>query len=95
MTESSLCIFQYQLLNNAVFLNDRLSKFYPSVSPLCPLCQQNQENVLHFFCQEKTQALWYALYDATSSHITLPTLRPVIAILGEWNKLEQNNIVII
>ena len=85
--ESSSHIFQYQLLNNAIFLNDRLSEFDPSISPLCSLCQQSPYNVLHFFCEcRKTQALWHALCDAMSPHITLPTLCPIIAILGEWNK---------
>ena len=49
--ESSLRVFQYQLLNNTIFLNDRLSKFDPSISPLCSLCQQCPVNVLHFFCE--------------------------------------------
>ena len=93
--ESSLRVFQYQLLNNAIFLNDRLSKFDPSISPLCSLCHQCPENMLHFFCEcQKIQALWHALNDALSPHITLPTLRSIIAILGEWNKLEENNVLI-
>ena len=95
MIESSLRIFQYQLLNNAIFLNDRLSKFDLSISHLCSICQQCPENVLHFFreCQ-KTQALWHALCDTFSPHIGLPTLRSITAILGEWNKLEENNVLI-
>ena len=72
--ESSLRVFQYQLLNNEIFLNDRLSKLDPSISPLCSPCQQCPENVLHFFCEcQKPQALWHALCDALSPHITLPT----------------------
>ena len=95
MIKSSLRICQYQLLNNAIFLNDRLSKFDLPISPLCSLYQRSSENVLHFFCEcQKTQALWHALCDALSPHISLPTLRTVIAILGEWNKLEENNILI-
>ena len=52
-------------------------------------------NVLHFFreCQ-KTQALRHAICDALSPHITFPTLRPITAIPGEWNKLEENNVLI-
>ena len=34
-----------------------------------------------------------ALCDALSPHITLQTLQPIIAILGEWSKLEENNIL--
>ena len=93
--ESSLRVFQYQLLNNSIFFNDRLSKFDLSISPLCSLCQQCPENVLHFFCEcQKTQDLWHALCDALSPHITFPTLQPMTAVLGEWNKVEENNVLI-
>ena len=93
--ESSLRAFQYQLLNNAICFNDRLSKFNPSISPLCSLCQRCPEIVLHFFCEcQKTQALWHALCDPLNPHISLPILHPITAILVEWNKLEENNVLI-
>ena len=94
--ESSLRVFQYQLLNNAIFLNDRLSKFAPSISPLCSLCQQCPENVLHFFCEcQKTQALWHALCDALNPHISSFNITANNSYsIGEWNKLEENNVLI-
>ena len=47
--ESSLRIFQYNLLNNCVYLNNRLSKFDQNISPLCSLCNEVLEEMLHFF----------------------------------------------
>ena len=43
---------------------------------------------------EDSSSLWHALCDALSPHITLPKLRPIIAILREWNKLEESNVLI-
>ena len=48
--ESSLQIFQYNLLNNCVYMNNRLSKFDQNISPLCSLCNEVPEEMLHFFC---------------------------------------------
>ena len=47
--ESSLGIFQYNLLNNCVYLNNRLPKFDQNISPLCSLCNEVPEEMLHFF----------------------------------------------
>ena len=59
------------------------------------IADSSLEIVLHFFCQcQKIQSSWHALCDAISSHITLPTLRPVIAVLAEWTKLEEKSILI-
>ena len=45
--ESSLQIFQYNLLNNCVYLNNKLSKFDQTIGPLCSLCNGVPE-MLHF-----------------------------------------------
>ena len=37
--ESSLRSFQYKILNNILYLNERLFKFNIVDSPLCSLCQ--------------------------------------------------------
>ena len=46
--KSSLRIFQHNLLNNCVYLNNRLSKFDQNISPLCSLCNEIPEEMLHF-----------------------------------------------
>ena len=47
----SLRIFQYKILNNILYLHERLSKTNPTVSSLCSLCKKGLENVIHLFCE--------------------------------------------
>ena len=47
--ESYLRNFQYNLLNNCVYLNNRLSKFGQNINLLCSLCNEVPEKMLHFF----------------------------------------------
>ena len=51
--ESSLHSFQYKLLNNILYLNERLFKFDVMKSPLCSLCILVNETVVHLFCECK------------------------------------------
>ena len=92
--ESSLRIFQYNLLNNCVYLNNRTSKFDPTISPLCSLCNEVPEEMLHFFCLcSKTQELWNNLRKLLQRYIQLPELTPAVAIIGSWNMEDVNNIL--
>ena len=52
--DSSLRSFQYKILNNTLYLNERLFKFNIVDSPLCSLCKQDNESVIHLFaiCSE-------------------------------------------
>ena len=45
--ESSLRIFQYKILNNILFLNNRLFKFGQVQFPLCSLCKRENETTKH------------------------------------------------
>ena len=49
--ETSLRVFQYKLLNNIIYLSKRIAKFDSAVNPLCSLCSQAPEDVIHLFCQ--------------------------------------------
>ena len=55
--ESSLRTFQYKILNNILYLNERLFKFNMVESPLCSLCNQASESVLHLFCNVQIPAI--------------------------------------
>ena len=60
--ESLLCSFQYKILNNILYLNDRLYKFKAVPSPLCSLCKVESESLIHLFCQcIETRKLWHQL----------------------------------
>ena len=91
--ESSLRTFQYKILNNILYLNERLFKFNMVESPLCSLCNQASESVLHLFCTcTNTHNLWRQLCAwLTNQNVMLPSnLEPQTAILGLWNEPIQD-----
>ena len=95
--ETSLRVFQYKLLNTIIYLNKRIAKFDPAVNPLCSICSQAPEDIVHlFFHYQKTQQLWELLRSMLSMlhrHITLPDLEPTLAVVGKWC-IENNHLII-
>ena len=84
--ESRMRIFQYKILNNILYLNNRLYKFGYVESPLCSLCNSETETMIHLFCRcSKTLQLWSSLSNWCKECLTMPTLEPSTAILGFWN----------
>ena len=49
-TDTSTRIFQYKILNNILYLNNRLYKMTIAECPLCSLCGNDTETILYFFC---------------------------------------------
>ena len=49
--ELSLRSFQYKILNNILYFNEKLFKFKVVDSPLCSLCETENESVLHLFAR--------------------------------------------
>ena len=79
-------IFQYKILNNILYFNERLHKFGYVESPLCSLCNSETETMTHLFCHySKTIQLWSSLSSWCKECLALPTLEPSTAILGFWN----------
>ena len=92
---SSIRIFQYKILNNILYLNQKISKFDQGASHLCSLCLKEPEDTLHLFCQcDKTQLLWETLSNKVAGFLSLPKLEPELAVLGKWN-LDKNEKVLI
>ena len=90
--ESRMRIFQYKILNNILYLNNRLYKFGYVESPLCSLCNSETETMIHLFCRcSKTLQLWSSLSNWCKECLTLPTLEPSTAILGFWNINDKEN----
>ena len=85
--ESSLRSFQYEILNNILYLNDRLYKFKAVPSPLCSLCKLENECLVHLFCQcIETRKLWHQLQTWFPGPKKLPDLEPQPILLGMWRE---------
>ena len=83
--ETSLRLFQYKILNNILYLNNRLHKFGFVESPFCSLCNREPERILHLFCNcQETQKLWKSVQHWCKNHISLPYLTPKLVLLGTW-----------
>ena len=83
--ESSLRSFQYKILNNNLYLNERLFKLNAVESPQCSLCKQFPESVLHLFCTwSVTRSLWVQFCSwASNANILLTSdLDPQYCTLG-------------
>ena len=93
--DTSLRIFQYKILNNVLYLNERLSKIDPTVSSLCSLCKKGPENVIHLFCEcSITKSLWHSLQKTFGSLLTRPALDPLISIVGRWDINNPDNVLV-
>ena len=83
--ESSLRSFQYKILNNILYLNERLYKFNIVDSPLCSLCGACNKSIKRLFCAcTVTQRLWQQLESWMYEVITFSISEPK-AVLGVWN----------
>ena len=83
--DTSTRTFQYKILNNILYLNNRLYKMTIAESPLCSLCGNDAETVLHFFCHcSITQNLWTQMQNWLSKILDIPELTYKIAILGKY-----------
>ena len=93
--ESSLCSFQYKILNNILYLNERLSKFNIVDSPLCSLCGAYNRSIKHlFWTYTVTQRLWDQLRSWLYEVISFPILELKTVILGLPSKTTSNYILI-
>ena len=93
--DTTLRIFQFKILNNILYLNKRISKFDLNVSPLCSLCDQHPEDILHLFCKcAKPQDLWNSLASVLVENLDLPQLNPTIVFLGESNVQDNDNVLL-
>ena len=86
--ESSLRLFQYKILNNILYLNEKLFKFKIVDSPLCSLCETENESVLHLFCACTVTSNLLEQFKLWVSDIPLSgktDICPQTFIFGAWN----------
>ena len=99
--------FQYKLLNNVLFLNEKLHIFGIKSSPLCSFCNLCDKTPLHIFYEcDSIKCLWSDLVHYFQNSLVLPILTPQTAIFGfldstnsdynfKKNKLLINHILLI
>ena len=95
--ESSLCSFQYKILNNILYLNEKLFKFKIADSPLCSLCKTENESMLHLFCEcAVTSNLLeqFKLWVSDIFHFGKIDIDPQTIIFGAWN-LKTSDFILI
>ena len=88
--DSHTRIFQYKILNNILFLNNRLFKMNIVNSELCSFCEAEPETIIHLLCScRKVKQLWSSVQQWCSKCFSLPDLSPETAVLGFWKMLEH------
>ena len=96
-TESSLRSVQYKILNNILYLNEKLFKFKIVASPLRSLCKLHNETMIHLF---STCRVTLTLSELLRSWISgtgtlLPeSMDPQTIILGAWNTKTPDFVII-
>ena len=87
--------FQYKILHNVLFLNKQLFLFNKVTSPLCCICNKEDETPTHlFFTCFFTTSLWKQLQNALLNILVLPNLTPQSAIFGFLNIEKEHYLVI-
>ena len=81
--DSVLRSFQYKILHNVLYLNQKLFLFRMVSSPLCSFCNREEETILHtFYSCTFTKALWNDLKNLVERSFQLPDLTPQSAMFG-------------
>ena len=93
--------FQYKVLNNVLYLNEKLFLFGISETSKCSFCNQNNETIEHLFCHcFVAKALWNDLNTFFENHLSLYDLMPQAAFFGFTEKhlddtILQNHLLLV
>ena len=87
--------FQYKLLNNIVFTNEKLFRFKMINSPLCAFCQTEVESPEHLFFQcNVTKSFWQLLFSWISEQkVILTSLTLEHVFFGVFHVVEDFHVV--
>ena len=89
--ETKICIFQYKLLNNVLYLNKKLFHFGITSQSKCSFCELYDETPHHIFYEcTYAQNLWNQLRLYLSEKVTLLILKLQSAIFGFTDVLDYN-----
>ena len=89
--DSHTKIFQYKILNNILYLNDRLFKMNLVESEMCSFCKGEKETVEHLFLNCRTaKTLWANICNLCKETMSFPVLSFKNIICGFTESSEQN-----
>ena len=92
--EPKIRIFQYKILNNVLYLNQRLFHMNIVTSSLCSLCKKEPETISHLFLNcNFSQQLWSNTQKWCSPIFKLPNLSEKTVFLGYLNEETNNNLI--
>ena len=92
--DTKIRMFQYKILNNILYLNQRLYHMKLADSPLCSLCKREFETISRLFLRcESSKRLWAEIQKWSSHTITLPQLSEKIVYLGWFSNDPQTNLI--
>ena len=95
-TDTTLHSFQYKILNSLLFLKKKLYTFERTNTALCSFCNAVEETPIHiFFDCIHVKSVWERLRMKFENDFILPSLTPQTAILGLYNKANDNYIYIL
>ena len=73
--DTKIRMFQYNILNNILYLKQRLYHMELADSPLCSLCKREFETISHLFLRcESSKRHWAEIQKWSSHTVTLPQL---------------------
>ena len=86
--------FQYKLLNNIVFTNEKLFRFKMFDSPLCAFCQTEVESPEHvFFHYNATKSFWQLLSWISDQKVIVTSLTLENVFFGVFHVVEDFHVV--
>ena len=95
-TDTTLHSFQCKILNSLLFLKKKLYTFERTNTALCSFCNAVEETPIHiFFDCIHVKSVWERLRMKFENDFILPSLTPQTAILGLYNKANDNYIYIL
>ena len=93
--ETKVCIFQYKLLNNVLYLNKKLFQFGIISQSKCSFCELYDETPHHIFYEcTCAQKLWNRLRLYLSEKVAVPALNPQSSIFGFTDVLNHNFLLV-
>ena len=94
LIDTNLCIFQYKIMSNVLYLNEKLFKFKIVSSPFCSFCNSEDETPIHlFYSCNQVESLWSKFQELFNSKILLPQNTPQSALFGFPDNKEYFEII--